>query len=199
MKNSNNTFNWVATGSRLAKTTAPADFKPNLVEQVELGAPDGSGGTALGAAVHNVLELLEYDKVEDGTSNLDALCELEAKKVELDAEVVKKHVLSVVKNLMKDPAFLVAYKDKKVWTEPMVFLNLEYDKNPELPVLLEGFVDMIYQREDGSVCIVDYKTDATPSKDRLATYQKQISWYKKALENAGLDVPCIDMKLVASH
>jgi len=50
--------------------------------------------------------------------------------------------------------------------------------------ILEGFVDLIYREEDGSLVIVDYKTDDTPDDAislRAAYYAPQLAAYRAML------------------
>jgi ATP-dependent helicase/nuclease subunit A len=54
-------------------------------------------------------------------------------------------------------------------------------------VLLEGYIDLVYREDDGSLVIVDYKTDAVPSgaiQSRVTYYQPQIDAYCEALAAA---------------
>jgi len=50
--------------------------------------------------------------------------------------------------------------------------------------VLEGYVDLIYRQDDGSLVIVDYKTDAVPPDaipSRVAYYRPQMDAYREAL------------------
>jgi ATP-dependent exoDNAse (exonuclease V) beta subunit len=51
-------------------------------------------------------------------------------------------------------------------------------------VVLEGYVDLIYREDDGTLVIVDYKTDAVPSgaiASRVTYYKPQMDAYRRAL------------------
>jgi ATP-dependent exoDNAse (exonuclease V) beta subunit len=55
-------------------------------------------------------------------------------------------------------------------------------------IVLEGFVDLIYREDDGSLVIVDYKTDAIPAgavETRAADYRPQLDTYARAHQDAG--------------
>jgi ATP-dependent exoDNAse (exonuclease V) beta subunit len=57
--------------------------------------------------------------------------------------------------------------------------------------VLEGFVDLIYREDDGSLVIVDYKTDAIPAgalEPRVAYYAPQLRTYAGAVNKAGVTV-----------
>lgn len=54
-------------------------------------------------------------------------------------------------------------------------------------VILEGFLDLIYEEDDGSVVIIDYKTDAVPQAAlavRVALYRPQLEAYAEALHRS---------------
>ena len=53
--------------------------------------------------------------------------------------------------------------------------------------MLEGIIDLMYREEDGSVVIVDYKTDAIPAaalQIRADFYGPQIRAYARAVRAA---------------
>ena len=57
--------------------------------------------------------------------------------------------------------------------------------------VLEGFVDLIYREDDGTLVIVDYKTDAIPASAldaRVAYYAPQLQSYAAMLPNTGRPV-----------
>jgi RecB family exonuclease len=57
-------------------------------------------------------------------------------------------------------------------------------------MVLEGIVDLIYEEDDGSLVVVDYKTDAIPAAAldvRAKFYEPQIASYLSCLEAAGCE------------
>ena len=58
--------------------------------------------------------------------------------------------------------------------------------------ILEGFVDLIYREDDGSLVIVDYKTDDIPDEaipSRVAYYGPQLRAYRDILSaSSGAEV-----------
>ena len=53
--------------------------------------------------------------------------------------------------------------------------------------VLEGFVDLVYREDDGSLVVVDYKTDAVPAEAldaRVAYYAPQVRTYAGVLTAA---------------
>ena len=53
--------------------------------------------------------------------------------------------------------------------------------------VVEGFIDLLYREPDGSLVVVDYKTDAVPSggiPSRVTYYRPQIEAYLQAIRDA---------------
>ena len=47
---------------------------------------------------------------------------------------------------------------------------------------MEGFADLVYQRNDGSLVVVDFKTDRVLEEKKLKSYWTQLSSYAAILE-----------------
>ena len=50
--------------------------------------------------------------------------------------------------------------------------------------VVEGFIDLLIEEPDGTLVIVDYKTDADPSHETVLAYQRQLRVYERALTDA---------------
>jgi ATP-dependent exoDNAse (exonuclease V) beta subunit len=53
--------------------------------------------------------------------------------------------------------------------------------------ILEGFIDLMYREDDGSLVIVDYKTDDVPDSaipSRVAFYAPQLKAYESMVRTA---------------
>lgn len=53
--------------------------------------------------------------------------------------------------------------------------------------VMEGIIDLLFEDEDGSLVIVDYKTDQVPEealKARTAFYKPQLDAYRRMVETA---------------
>ena len=50
--------------------------------------------------------------------------------------------------------------------------------------LVEGYIDLLYRDDDGSLVVIDYKTDADPSPETVQAYQAQLAVYARALADA---------------
>ena len=55
---------------------------------------------------------------------------------------------------------------------------------PDGVTVVEGIADLVYRDDDGSLVIVDYKTDVGVSADTLEAYWAQLAIYADLLRNA---------------
>jgi ATP-dependent exoDNAse (exonuclease V) beta subunit len=142
---------------------------------VELPAwSKGRYGSAIGRAVHGVLQVVDLtsgDGVEDAVA---AQCVAEG-VVEL-APLVTLLVRSAL-----DSDVVKRASTREHWRESYVGMV-----QPDGSVL-EGFVDLIYREDDGWLVIVDYKTDDAPDgalPSRAGYYAPQVDAYRSILETA---------------
>lgn len=137
----------------------------------------GRYGTAIGRAVHGVLQSIDLATGE----GLDAALAAQA-----HAEAVTEHA-DVVEALVRSAlaSDLVRWAaEQEHWAETFV-ATVEDGR------VLEGFVDLTVRAADGTVTIVDYKTDAVPVGAlgaRTQYYAPQLRAYARALRDAGADV-----------
>ncbi len=134
----------------------------------------GRYGSAIGRAVHAVLQTIN---LADGTG-LEAAVSSQciAEGVVEYADVVTSLVRSA---LDSDVVTRAAARDH--WRESYVGTVQEDG------TVLEGLVDLIYREDDGSLVVVDYKTDAIPSAaihSRAQFYRPQIRAYLVTVEQA---------------
>jgi len=131
----------------------------------------GRYGTAIGRAVHAVLQGVDLATGAGLDEAVAAQCVAEG--VGDYAEVVEALVRSA---LASEVVRRAAERDH--WRESYVG-TVQPDGT-----VLEGFVDLIYREDDGSLVIVDYKTDAIPARAldaRVAYYAPQIKAYATIL------------------
>ncbi len=133
----------------------------------------GRYGTALGRAVHAVLQTVD---LATGTGLDDAATAQAAAEgiIGNEAEVAARARIALGTRVVREA---VAHG----------FRREMYVATPVDGVTLEGYVDLVYRRPDGLV-VVDYKTDAwTDAADldtKLARYRLQGASYAVALERA---------------
>jgi ATP-dependent helicase/nuclease subunit A len=127
------------------------------------------GGTALGRAVHAVLATVDFV----APAELGALAAAEA-AVEGISEVVD--VAQRVQSALDSPTVVAARKAPRRWRELYVSAPVgDRDR------LVEGYIDLLFEDEQGGLVVVDYKTDAAldTAVDR---YRLQAATYALALE-----------------
>jgi ATP-dependent exoDNAse (exonuclease V) beta subunit len=132
----------------------------------------GRFGTAIGRAVHGVLQSVD---LATGAGLDDAVAaQVRAEGVVEYAEVVRDLASTALTSDVVRRA-----GERPHWKETYVGTTLGDG------TVLEGFVDLIYRDDGGGLVVVDYKTDAVPTaaiNARVATYQPQMAAYVHALE-----------------
>ncbi|MFK4089368.1 UvrD-helicase domain-containing protein [Kribbella sp. NPDC020789] len=135
----------------------------------------GRYGTAIGRAVHGVLQVVDLGTGAGLESAVAAQCLAEG--VLEYTDVVTALVRSA---LAAEVVQRAAARDH--WRESYVG-TVQPDGT-----VLEGFVDLIYREDDGRLTVVDYKTDAVPAAaldSRVAYYAPQLQAYTEILPNTG--------------
>ncbi|GAB3831953.1 UvrD-helicase domain-containing protein [Kribbella italica] len=131
----------------------------------------GRYGTAIGRAVHGVLQVIDLTTAAGLDAAVQSQCLAEG--VVEYADVVKALVHSALASEIVQRA---ATRDH--WRESFVGIP-----QPDGTVL-EGFIDLLYREDDGTLMIVDYKTDAIPAAAldaRIAHYTPQLRAYTTML------------------
>ncbi|MGC0272219.1 UvrD-helicase domain-containing protein [Pseudactinotalea sp. Z1739] len=142
----------------------------------------GRYGSAIGRAVHGVLQSVDLGAGQVPDAAVDAQCVAEGvtEHQELVAALVKSAVQSEV---VREAA------TRRHWRETYVGTTQEDG------TILEGYVDLVYDDGSGGLVIVDYKTDAVPAaaiESRIAYYQPQMQAYATCLSRAtGRRVRCV--------
>jgi ATP-dependent exoDNAse (exonuclease V) beta subunit len=135
----------------------------------------GRYGSAIGRAVHGVLQVIDLATGEGLDETMLAQCLAEG--VIEQQDLVRALVESALgSEVVKGAA------EREHWRETYVG-TIRKDGT-----VLEGFVDLVYREDDGSLVIVDYKTEAIPAgavESRVAYYRPQLDTYARAQEDAG--------------
>jgi hypothetical protein len=138
----------------------------------------GRYGTALGRAVHGVLQTVD---LATGAGRDDAVAaQALAEGVSEHADVVAALVRSAL-----DSDVVQRAASRPHWRETYVG-TVVGDR------VLEGYIDLVYRDDDGGLVVVDYKTDTVPAEAldrRVAFYRPQMAAYVAGLTAAaGLPV-----------
>ncbi len=164
--------------TQLAQTAALLAGDPNLQKDtpVEETPPwrRGRAGTAIGRAVHAVLQSIDLAS-GDGLEGA-ARAQAAAEGIPARADEVARLVASA----LHSNAVQQAVAGGRYWRELYVGAPID-------GTVVEGFVDLLYETSDGLV-IIDYKTDAVPAagdiEAALARYRLQGAAYAVALEQS---------------
>jgi len=176
----------------LATADPDASFDSGLAKDpVDLDLPPwqrGRYGTAVGRAVHGVLQFTDLGTGADVEALAAAQCAAEG------INGLEALVVSLTRSALAAPIVRSAV-DREHHRELFVAATTG-DR------LLEGYIDLLIRTDDGYV-IVDYKTDDWSDRsrrhERIARYRRQLAAYGVALERVigepvvgGMLVRCID-------
>jgi ATP-dependent exoDNAse (exonuclease V) beta subunit len=134
----------------------------------------GRYGTAVGRAVHGVLQTVDLASGARLMESVDA---------QSLAEGVLEH-RDVVEALCRQALGADVVRQaaaRQHWREMYVGTTIDDG------TVLEGFVDLVFRDDDGSLVLVDYKTDAVPSDAldaRAEFYRPQVEAYAQALSRS---------------
>lgn len=129
----------------------------------------GRYGTAIGRAVHGVLQTLPLATGEglEAAATAQALAE--------DVPDAVSEITSAVRAALASPVLQRA-ATRPHWRE--TYVGTEVDGT-----LVEGYVDLLYRDDDGLV-LVDHKTDQAAGPVALAAYETQLGVYARAIADA---------------
>jgi ATP-dependent helicase/nuclease subunit A len=161
----------------LAHDAEPAD---SAEEETPSVAPTSfrRGGTAVGRAVHAVLQTIDLDDPSD----LTAAAGFHAAGEDLDdaAELIARLAASALAAPVVQAA--VRAGPSRRWREIAVAAPAGDDR------MVEGFIDLLFEDDDGALVVVDYKTDSARTDAELdeavARYRVQAGTYALALGEA---------------
>ena len=156
-------------------TTAADDGLAKGARNLELPPWNkGRYGSAIGRAVHGTLQIVD---LSTGAGLLGAAA------AQAVAEGVAQHEAVVVdlcrQALASDVVALAA--TRRHWRE--MYVGSELDDG----TVVEGYIDLVYAEDDGSLVVVDYKTDALLDANidaRVEVYRPQMAAYVHALSRA---------------
>ena len=158
----------------------------------------GRGGTAFGSAVHAVLQdvvtLLKPrlplppdcnsdDLVVELHPDLFRLAQLHSAAEGLPER--RDEVVALVSRALQNPDLLTALQAPRQWPELPVAAPIDTARGP---VVIQGFIDLLYEDVEGQVVIIDYKSDDVRNADevrsRMDHYRYQGAAYAAAVQNA---------------
>ena len=158
----------------------------------------GRGGTAFGSALHAVLqEVMELvggdlplsgdssadDMVSEMRGEIERLAEVHASAYGISSSVGE--LIELSDGALRHPVVVSAIQAPRLWSEIPVAAQVETSGGP---VVVEGIIDLLYEERDGSLVIVDYKSDHISGprglSDKVDLYRWQGAAYAAAVEKA---------------
>lgn len=130
----------------------------------------GRYGAAVGRAVHATLQTVDLVTGEglDGIAEAQALAESVSDRLES---------VQALARAGWESASVRAASEREHHKETYVGTRIGGQ-------LIEGYIDLLYREDDGSLAVIDYKTDADPSPETVQAYQAQLAVYARALADA---------------
>ncbi|TCK22781.1 UvrD-helicase domain-containing protein [Pseudonocardia endophytica] len=156
-----------------ASAELPSLVRHGLAKQprdLELSAwRKGRYGTAIGRAVHGVLQTIPLDTGE----GLNELAEAQA--IAEDVPGYIDEIAAAVRSALAAPTV-----QRAAGRSPLreIYVGTEIDGT-----LVEGYVDLLFRDDDGLV-LVDYKTDQATGAESIAAYVTQLEVYARAIADA---------------
>jgi ATP-dependent helicase/nuclease subunit A len=137
----------------------------------------GQGGTAVGRAVHGTMQLVDLAQ-PDGLAEL-AHHQALAEGIPDRADAVER----LARSALASPTVQEAIASGRWWRE--IFVSAPVGPSE---VLVEGYIDLLFETADGRLVVVDYKTDQGRRDDELeaslARYRIQGAAYAAAVGQA---------------
>ena len=135
----------------------------------------GRAASSIGRAVHAVLQ--DIDVTNPSTAELGALASKHSRAH--DVAGFEEEILRLAHATLKTPVMqraAEALAKSRAWRESYVCAPVG-----DSGLIIEGYVDLVFE-DDGSLVIVDYKTDRTT--DATKAYELQLGAYVAAVRNA---------------
>lgn len=141
----------------------------------------GRAASSIGRAVHAVLQ--DVDLIDPTTAELGTLANKHSRAH--DVTGFEEEILRLAQATLETPVMRRAAEAQakgRAWRESYVSAQFG-----DTGLILEGYVDLMFEEDDGSLVIVDYKTDRTT--DAAQAYEFQLGAYIAAVRKAtGRDV-----------
>ena len=132
----------------------------------------GRFGTAIGRAVHGVLQTIDL-------ATGDGLQPLVAAQAAAEGVIGREETIAALVQSALDSDIVKQAARGRHWRET-------YVGTPIGDTVIEGYIDLLYEHPDGGVVVVDHKTDAVPDEASLAAkadrYRLQAATYAFAVE-----------------
>ena len=142
----------------------------------------------IGTLTHLVLQKIDFHKIQTEADVKDFIQELVAKNFMKFEEAKKISSKKIFEFLNSDFARKIKLS-KKIDKERPFCLQIDaskviQDNSANGKILVQGIIDMYYEKENGNLVLIDYKTDFVEKDENelKEKYKIQLNLYKQALE-----------------
>ena len=174
------------SGSDINTETKLEELIPSFMKDEEKGV----SGSQRGTLMHMVLQKIDFSR-EYSLDDIDSIKnDMLAKDIINQAEYdsIDSHKIYdfIHSNLGREIAVCkVVYKEKPFCIKVDAKESFEGISSDNTSILVQGIIDLYAIKQDGSIILVDYKTDYVKDENELIDkYYKQLELYKMALEKA---------------
>ncbi|MBR1539768.1 MAG: helicase-exonuclease AddAB subunit AddA [Clostridia bacterium] len=142
----------------------------------------------IGTLTHLVLQKIDFTKIQSEEDIKKFIQELVAKSFMKEEESKRISSKRIYQFLTSDFALRIK-QARKVYKERPFCIKVESsevfkEEEAKGEMLVQGIIDMYYEKVDGNLVLVDYKTDYVENEETelVDKYKVQLELYKKALE-----------------
>ncbi len=151
-------------------------------------------GASRGTLIHRIMQLLDFTVCGDQTQILEQISYQIGQKMLPETTLDSVNIKEIAAFFKSEPAqeMTEAYRKNLLYKErqftmlvPLAFVMEEEHTTVSAhaeaeQVLVQGIIDVYYEREDGTLVVVDYKTDRNALP--MEQYERQLRYYADALE-----------------
>lgn len=194
-KNIEESFNWkyqydnstklpskitVTELKRLWNESSNDEEKSNeeLINAPEFMTKEKRSGATFGTILHNIMQRFDFDNpdIDNMIANVD--------------KIYRASIAPYLEQFLHTNLYEEIKSAKNVWREMPFNLSLKLsevydvkDESKDDEILVQGVIDLYFENQDGTITLVDYKTDNLDKpSDFIEKYKVQLDYYKKALE-----------------
>lgn len=185
------------------------EYEEEVVKPRFLKKEEALTAAEIGTIMHLCIQKLE-EKKEYTREELKVFIEQLEENGVLTVKQVKGVSLSMLEDYVKSNLFQELKQAKIVEKEKPFYLRIPVSEIYEIPekdireiqetILVQGVIDLYYIDKNDKLVLVDYKTDFVKDgkeQDIVNRYQKQLTIYQRALENAlGRKVDKVEICLI---
>lgn len=186
--------------SEIKKASYVDDQGHNLYENTEFSQPQfinnetsPLSAASRGTAYHTFMEFLDFNftteeqlnNTKNELINSNKLTKKEADTI--DNAKILKFLSSPLNEMLKKAIAVYREQPFIMGMSPYEVYKEEIYKDSDATILVNGIIDLFFEKENGDIILIDYKTDYVPDNNPeiiMNRYKIQIQLYKKAIEES---------------